>query len=290
MKAIKLASVFAVSAVAAAVSTTTFAADAVFSGYAGIAYYSGDGAEANYDYTGYGSVGELNIVVDTGSFYLRMDMNNVSSTDDSTFVLDEAYYTAGAVSFGDFDGSLSDSAVMYGGVKEGNDYSTDFDNTLGVRYAVNDDLTVAVEAEEGANDAYLTAAYSHDFGALALTVSGGYADTDADNATAAVGVSVPMGMATLQAYYQAGSVDDADVSSYGAGVDLALTDALTVSVAYYASGEDVTSDGVTTESGDTGITEGTVYYTVGDITYYATYLDYKAADSDYSILGVKASF
>lgn len=279
MKAIKLASIFAVTAIAAAVSTTTIAAEPVFSGSAGLKYTGGEGKS-----DAVGSEGEVNIIGDTGVVYFDLDMGTGDSADEGDhFILDEIYVTQGAVQFGDFDGSLSDSAVMYGGVEEGEDASSDLGLTLGARYAVSDSLTVALESVDGGNDAFATAAFTQDFGALALTLSGAAGLTTEESATTfAAGVSVPLGMATVQAYVQSGSTDDTtDIGSMGLGVDLAISEALTVSAAMYDNTE---------SDADDSITEITAYYTAGDLTYYATTLMYDVDASDYSIVGIKASF
>ena len=274
MKAIKLASVFAVTAVAAAVSTVSVAAEAppaVFTGYAGLVYQGGEGKT-----DGTKSKGEVNIIADTGVVYFDVDMVN------GAFVLDEAYVKQGAVSFGDFDGSLSDSAVMYGGVEEGNDYSTDLGITLGVRYQVMDGLKVAVEAVENNKDVFLAAAYTMPIGPASLTVSGAFGNTDDTTQTVAVGVSVPAGeMITFEAYTQSGKNNGASLSSIGAGVDVALSDALTLSAAFL---DDTETDA------DDSVTEVSLFYTAGDLTYYATTLQYAEDGKDYSLVGVKASF
>ncbi|TDO99491.1 hypothetical protein [Marinomonas balearica] len=282
MKAIKLASVFAVSAVAAAVSTTTFAAEPVFSGTAGLVYTSAeaDGGDS------WGSKGEVNIIADTGVVYFDLDMK------DGAFVLDEAYVKQGAVSFGDFDGTLVDSAVMYGGVEEGNDFSTDFGITLGARYDVMPGLTVALEAVEGSAGTFGAFSYTADLGAAELTLSGGASvGTDKSNQAVAVGVSVPAGdMVTVQAYYQTGEEADADIGSMGAGIDVAVSDELSISAAMYTDQEYTAKKKAAGKDED--ITEVSAYYTAGDLTYYATFLsgDADKGSNDYSLVGVKASF
>ena len=273
MKAIKLASIFAVSAIAAAVSTTTFAADPVFSGSAGMYFTSNDAADTDDEYS---SDGEVNIIGDTGVVYFDMDMSSGS------FILDEAYVTQGAVQFGDFDGSLIDSAVMYGGVDEGDDYSKDGGATLGVRYAVSDDLTVAFEATDGSDNDGIGVSYSADLGVAALTISGGVQGDD--GSLVAAGVEMPLGSATLAGYVQQGTDEDnTDVASMGVGVDFAVSDALSISAAYLA---DTESDG------DINNMEITAYYTAGDITYMVDYLDYSedAGSSDWIKVGATASF
>lgn len=289
MKAIKLASIFAVSAVAAAVSTTTIAAEGVFSGSAGMYLNSYDTSDDKYT-----SDGELNIIVDTGVVYIDMDMGTVNTDTDgdsedegatdnaNSFVIDEAYVTQGAVQFGDFNGSLVDAAVMYGGTEGGNDYSSDLGGTLGVRYAVSDDLTVAFEATDGSDDDGFGVSYTADLGVASLTVSGG---TQGDDGSAiAAGVEMPLGAATLSGYYQSGtSTADADIGSIGLGVDFAVSDALAVAAAYLEDTE---------ATADTSNIEISVFYTAGDIEYVATYIDYSedSGSEDYMILGARASF
>jgi len=292
MKAIKLASIFAVSAVAAAVSTTTFAADGVFSGSAGMYLNTYDTSDNSYS-----SDGELNIIIDTGVVYIDMDMATISgdgvsvsedgeADDDnethSGLILDEAYVTQGAVQFGDFDGSLSDSAVMYGGTEEGNDYSDDLGATLGVRYSVSDDLTVSFEATEGTDDDGFGVSYSADLGVAALTISGGVQGDD--GSAFAAGVEMPLGAATLSGYVQSGTTTaDADMGSIGLGVDFAVSDALAVAAAYLEDTE---------ATADTSNIEISAFYTAGDIEYVATYIDYSedSGSEDYMIFGARASF
>lgn len=272
MKAIKLASIFAVSAVAAAVSTTTFAADPVFSGSAGMYLNTYDTSDNKYT-----SDGEVNIIGDTGVVYFDMDMSSGS------FILDEAYVTQGAVQFGDFDGSLIDAAVMYGGVEEGNDISTDGGSTLGVRYAVSDELTVAFEAEDGSDDDGFAASYSMDLGVASVTISGG---TAGDDSAFTAGVEMPVGGLTLAGYVQQGEVADADIASMGVGVDFAVSDALSVSAALLTDSEAVTAS-------DASNIEISAFYTAGDIEYVATYVDYTedaSSKEDYMIFGARASF
>lgn len=284
MKAIKLASIFAVTAVAAAVSTTTVAAEPVFSGTAGLTYTFGEGRENVY-----GSEGEVNIIGDTGLIYFDIDMQvEEDGTDFNTnedtgnFQLDEIYVKTGAVSFGDFDGSLVDAAVQYASVEEEEDYSTDLDITLGVRYAVSEELDVALEMEQGEGDLYLAAAYTASFDTGSVTVSGGVGDTEETTAVLAIGASVAAGDAvTLAGYFQVGEDEGADLGSFGIGADIVLSEELVVSVALNDDTE---------EDGDSSIVEATVNYTVGDLRYYVTYLAYEADGSDYGIAGVEASF
>ncbi|GAB3481406.1 hypothetical protein [Marinomonas epiphytica] len=286
MKAIKLASVFAVSAVAAAVSTTTLAAEPVFKGTAGLSYKSVDNGTDTA-----GSEGEVNIIGDTGVVYFDLDMEGDTTGSDGGFDLDEIYVKQGAVQFGDFDGSMGDDAAFSAGVEEDNDGAKeDLGTGLGIRYAVSDELTVALEVAEGENKGAIAFNYATDVSGVTLGVSGG---ANSDEHILTLGASVPAGIATISAFYQTGSrVDtattDKDVSNYGLGLDLALTEELSAAVQYYTlDGE--ASAGVDLK--DQGITEGTVNYQVGDIRYYATYVDYEDdATADYSVVGAEVSF
>ncbi|WP_438467053.1 hypothetical protein [Marinomonas sp. PE14-40] len=261
MKAIKLASIFAVSAVAAAVSTTTIAAEPVFSGDAGLSYTDTDGSDGSY-----GSEGEVNIKIDTGVVYMDLDWE---SGDDGGFDLDEAYVTQGAVQFGDFDGSLIDSAAVYGGVDNGDDYVSDLSANLGVRYAVTDELTVAFEATQDTDNDGLAVAYTTDLDVATLYLSGGIHGDD--GSAVAVGAEIPLGNAfTLAGYAQSGTTTaDADMGSYAIGFDFAVSDALTLSAAYM---ED-------TETDDVSNVEFTAFYTAGDVTYMVDYVDYSDEDT-----------
>ncbi|MCB5160807.1 hypothetical protein [Marinomonas algarum] len=307
MKAIKLASVFAVSAVAAAVSTVSVAAEPVFSGTAGLYYTSyedgatytdDDGVEQFYSDNA-SSDGEVNIIMDTGVVYFDLDMENGS---DGGFQLDEAYVTQGAVQFGDFDGSLIDSAAYSAGVWEDlDDAKFVLGNDLGVRYSVNDSLTVSAEIAEGENDGSLAVAYETEMAGLTLGVSGGFnlsSDDAKEGKVLTLGVSAPLGMATLSSFVQVGSTEDQDVMNTGIGIDLPLSDQLSVALQYYTEGGEVTAsmveDDATLTKGadlaDKGITEATVYYAVGDVTYYATYVAKEISDADYSVIGATVSF
>ncbi|MEO9655614.1 hypothetical protein [Marinomonas sp.] len=286
MKAIKLASVFAVTAVAAAVSTTTIAAEPVFKGTAGLSYKSVDkGADSA------GSEGEVNIIGDTGLVYFDLDMEGDSTGSDGGFDLDEIYVKQGAVQFGDFDGSMGDDAAFSAGVEEDlDDAKEDLGTGLGIRYAVSDELTVALEVAEGENKGAIAFNYATDVSGVTLGVSGG---ASSDEHILTLGASIPAGIATITAFYQTGSfVDtattDKDASNYGLGLDLALTEELSAAVQYYTlDGED--SAGV--DRKDDGLVEATVNYTVGDIRYFATYVDYEdKATADYSVVGAEASF
>lgn len=292
MKAIKLASVFAVSAVAAAISTTTFAAEPTFKGTAGLEYKS---QEAGSDAAA--SRGEVNIIGTVGSVYFDLDMEGDTTTADGGFDLDEIYVTQGAVKFGDFDGSLADDAAFSAGVEEDlDDAKYTLGDRLAVRYSVNDALTVAVEAAEGSDKGTLAALYKTEFSGLTLGVSGAYRLSKSINATTnqdkndyvvTLGVSAPLGMATLSSFVQAGSKGDADVMNTGIGLDLPVSEQLTFALQHYVEGGEVSKGKDLT---DKGVTEATAYYAVGDVKYYASYISKEAKDSDYSVVGAKVSF
>lgn len=272
MKAIKLASVFAVSAVAAAVSTTTIAAEPVFSGTAGLSYNAESGGES------WSSAGEVNIIADTGVVYFDLDMNTAAGN----FVLDEAYVKQGAVSFGDFDGSISDDARYTAGVWEKGEYSDGSVTDLGVRYVVMDGLTVALEMDEGHDGVGAAVKYSQDLSGMTLGLSAGSfsgetpAGVKNETTNYSVGVKAPLGMATVIASYSGGETNSADFSTAVLGADVAVSDALSVSAQYSADLENELNN-----------TEITAYYTAGDITYFATSL---TGDKEATTLGAYASF
>ena len=301
MKAIKLASVFAVTAVAAAVSTTTFAAEPVFKGTAGLEYQSFEEDSTSSDQAV--SRGEVNIIGDTGVVYFDLDMSNTEKSDASGFVLDEIYVKQGAVEFGDFDGTILDSVAYNAGVEQDEDVAKeDFGDDLGIRYMVSDELTVALEISEGENVGSLAVAYSTEVSGLTLGVSAGYkmSDDDLDDQLLTVGIKAPLGMATLSSFVRAGSIGDNDVMNYGVGIDLPVSEQLAFAVQYYTRDGEVTAamveddDTGTLTAGDDvvdgGILEATAYYTVGDVSYYVSYLDYEAENADMSIVGAKVAF
>jgi hypothetical protein len=299
MKAIKLASVFAVTTVAAAVSTATFAADAVFKGTAGLEYKSYlDDASTKADAAG--TNGEVNIVGDTGVVYFKLDMEGSTVKSNGTpqdtksntaLNLDAIYVKQGAVKFGDFDGSLVDAAALSAGVREDNDDAKyDLGDDLGIRYAVNDSLTVAVEVAEGGNKGTLSASYKMDLAGGTLAVSGGYKSVkNVDNQILTVGFSAPLGMATLSTFIQAGSKADLDVMNTGVGLDLAVTEQVSLAAQYYTEAGEA-SKGV--DKVDAGVMELTAYYQAGDIQYYASYIGYEGNNdvNNYSVVGAEVSF
>jgi hypothetical protein len=290
MKAIKLASVFAVTAVTAAVSTATFAAEPVFKGTAGLFYKSYlDDKNTNDDKAV--SNGEVNIIGDTGVVYFDLDMSNVDSSEASGFVLDEIYVKAGAVQFGDFDGSLVDAAALSSSVREDDDDAKyDLGDDLGIRYMVNDNLTVALEVAEDDNKGTLSASYEMGVAGGTLAVSGGYKFVDnVDNQILTVGYSAPIGMLTLSTFIQAGSKADLDVMNTGIGLDVALTEQVSLAAQYYTEAGEA-SKGVDKE--DAGVMEVTGYYKSGDIKYYASYVGYEGDNdvNNYTVVGAEVSF
>ncbi|MEP3350475.1 MAG: hypothetical protein ABJN96_11055 [Marinomonas sp.] len=279
MKAIKLASIFAVSAVAAAVSTTTMAAEGVFSGTAGLNYVLTDGAQE------WVSEGEVNITIDTGVVYVDLDMEDESTAgSDGGFDLDEIYIKQGAVKFGDFDGSISDDAVTGTGVYlEDTEYSDGSVTDLGIQYAVSDELTVALEMAEGYDGFGFAASFSTDLEALTLKASAGsYSGEDVSTATDlettnfTVGVEATAGIATLGASYSAGTTDDVDFSVMVLGADFAISEAVSFSAQYNSDIENEVNN-----------LEITAYYTAGDVTYYAANV---SGDAEATVLGAYVSF
>lgn len=276
MKAIKLASVFAVSAVAAAVSSTTFAAEvppAVFTGTAGLNYVLTDGAEE------WASEGEVNIIADTGVVYFDLDMD----TAEGDFNLDEIYVKQGAVKFGDFDGSISDDAVTGTGVYlEDTEYSDGSVTDLGIQYAVSDELTVALEMAEGYDGFGFAAAFATDLEGLTLEASAGSysgedsTGTELETTNFTLGVSATAGMATLGASYSSGTTDDEDFSVMVLGADLTVSEAVSFSAQYNSDIENEENN-----------LEVTAYYTAGDVTYYFANV---SGDAEATVLGAYVDF
>ena len=304
MKAIKLASVFAVSAVAAAVSTSTFAAEPVFSGEAGIEYTSYYGnAKANNDLVDGTDIGELELSIDTGVVYAEIEVATTGVDEATKIGFEKLYVKQGAVSFGRFDGSVSTGAFfgmdeIHGGVdlKTGDG---DTDNT-GVRYKVAPGLTVALEATNNDNDdSDVGAAISYvaDLEGVKLGISGGAID---DANAVNVGAQFNAGPATISLNYGVGetgtktaTTTTSDVEEVGFGIEFAATEALTLTLQYAKNLEQSAADKAAGLSDD-----GTYFiaaYKAGDLTYYfENYngdIDYSAGKgTEKNIIGVKASF
>ncbi len=264
MKAIKLASIFAVSAVAAAVSTTTIAADAVFTGEAGIEYtsYYGD-SKGTSDLVDGTDVGEVELKVDTGVVYAEIEIGTTGADEATKIGMEKLYVKQGAVSFGRFDGTVATGAYMgidenFGGV----DLATaagDTDNT-GVRYAVAPGLTVALEATTSTatddSDVGVAASYVADLGGFKAGISAGsIGDANAVN----VGLQMDAGAATVSVSYgvgEKGTGTTTDAEGYGVSLQFAASDALNLGLEY-ASDEEAKVDG----------TYFYAKYTAGDLTY-----------------------
>ncbi|MCO4786274.1 MAG: hypothetical protein KC467_10170 [Marinomonas atlantica] len=290
MKAIKLASVFAVSAVAAAVSTSTFAAEPVFSGKAGLEYtsYYGD-SKAKNDLADGTDVGEVELSIDTGIVYAEIEVATTGADEGTSVNFEKLYVKQGAVSFGRFDGSVAANAFM--GMDEigytGIDLRTaqgDTDNT-GLRYAVAPGLTVALEATTNStDDSDVGAAISYvaDLEGIKLGISGGaIGDANAVN----VGAQFNAGPATFSLNYGTGErgTDPAttDVEEVGFGIEFAATEALTLTLQYAKDLE-----GVNEEDG----TYFVASYGAGDLTYYFKNYNGVYAGVEKNVLGVTASF
>lgn len=291
MKAIKLASVFAVSAVAAAVSTSTFAAEPVFSGEAGIEYtsYYGD-SKAKGDLADGTDIGEIEISVDTGVVYAELEIAGTDSDENVDIGLEKLYVKQGAVSFGRFDGSVAAGAFM--GMDEigytGLDLRTeqgDTDNT-GVRYAVAPGLKVALEATSNTatedSEVGVALSYVADLEGVKLGISGGVLE---DSNSVNVGAQFNAGPATFSVNYGVGERWDKDNSVWidaeeaGFGVEFAATEALTLTL-QYANELEADEDG----------TYFIAAYKAGDLTYYFENYNGEYAGMEANIVGVKASF
>ncbi|MEO9275781.1 hypothetical protein ABFY09_13075 [Marinomonas sp. 5E14-1] len=282
MKAIKLASVFAVSAVAAAVSTTTMAAEAVFSGTAGIEYTTTDKADT-VDGT---DLSEIELAVDTGVVYAELEIAGTQDDENVDIGLEKIYVKQGAVSFGRFDGSVSTGAFMgaldeqFGGV----DLTTTGDtDDAGVRYKVTPEFTVAVEATDSTDtedsDIGVAASYVTSFDSFKVGISGGSVG-DANSVN--VGVATTAGPLTLSLDYgvgASGAEGETDIERLTTTATFAATEALSFAI-------EVVSDLEAEQSGSYFIAQ----YAVGDLTYYVN--GYRGAlnDVDSTNVGVEASF
>ena len=325
MKAIKLASVFAVTAVAAAVSTATFAADAIITGEAGVEYvqYHGSASDTKGDTADGTDLGELELHVDTGIVYAELEFKTTGEDEGTDINMEKLYVKQGAVSFGRFDGSVATGAFMgmdeiFGGVdtRDNRVVNKETDNT-GIRYKVTPEFTVAVEASGSRNvrvasgtgatavtaqekiDSEIGGAlyYVKDFGVVKLGVSAGaIGDTNAYN----IGAQTTVGMATISANYGAGkTIDDVDTDSSSATTDveqaqiniaLAVTDALTLTYEY---ARDLENSGKAGKADHVDATYFIAEYAVGDLTYY--YKNYNGdaelnSDIGKNIVGVKVFF
>jgi hypothetical protein len=295
MKAIKLASIFAVSAVAAAVSTTTIAAEPVFSGQAGVYYKHYGDSVTTKDVASGTDVAELELAIDTGVVYLEFEMAGDANADETVnFGLEKAYVTQGAVQFGRFDGTLSDAAAL--GVNENSgvqvaDNGSDTDSTA-IRYALSDELSVAVESTQVGNNESskvgMTLSYIADMGAGEFGVSGG---SVGDSSVLNAGYAMDVGSTTLAVSYGTGEGRDSstllleDYSSFAVSAQMTPTDATTLNVEYTINEEEVQTTKVETEAKGLYVYGS---YTAGDLEYYVEHYGEDFGDS--TEVGVKASF
>ncbi|MEP7727870.1 hypothetical protein [Marinomonas primoryensis] len=287
MKAIKLASVFAVTAVAAAISTATFAAEPVFSGNAGVEYVSQNDSTSELSGT---REFEVEVSVDSGIVYAELEFATTGEDDAVQVDMEKLYVKQGAVKFGRFDGTVATGSFFgmdeyYGGVDLETGAGNDTDNT-GVRYMVTPELTIALEATNAAGtedgEIGFAASYVMDFGGFKAGISGGaVGDANAVN----VGVQTVAGPATVSLNYGTGAkgvTGDTDVELMTASVAFAASEALTLTLEY-------TSDLEAEKSATYFVGE----YAAGDLVYYVKNYAGDAADLDsaeQTKVGVKASF
>ncbi|TPE49320.1 hypothetical protein FJM67_12090 [Maribrevibacterium harenarium] len=294
MKAIKLASVFAVTAVAAAVSTATFAAEPVFSGQAGLEMAmlgdKHDDATANGNNDTWGSKGEVNLNIDTGVVSTLIEFRGATAT------IVSAKVTQGAVSFGDFDGSIADDGYLKADRVIEGEYGDGSQTDLGIRYAVMPGLTVALEMATDQNGVGAAAKYSQDLGVANVTASfGTYAGETTsklkdEHTIYAIGASIPAGPATVTVSYAGGEYYDkaaktAEASKVGSvvvGATFAPTDALKLSVQHSMNQE-------AAKNADDSNTEVAAWFKAGDVTYYAASLTGDKS-MEKTVIGAKASF
>lgn len=324
MKAIKLASVFAVSAVAAAVSTATFAADAIITGDAGLEYVTYSENANGKSFSG-NKGAELELHVDTGVVYAELEFKTTggdaknNDADESVLVgLEKIYVTQGAVQFGRFDGSVSTGAFMgmdeiYDGVdlNTGQGTTGDTDDT-GIRYHVTPELTVAIEATEAVAAKAATSTYkatSPTTGTLTNTAA-----EDAKDSQIGFAVSYVHDFGAFKAGISGGKVEDATAVNigaqtvagpatfalnYGAGKTgtKVTTDVkqLSASVAVAATDALTLTLQYAKEMESDDKPAGTYFigeYAVGDLTYYVKNYagDVVAKNEHRTVVGVKASF
>jgi hypothetical protein len=291
MKAIKLASVFAVTAVAAAVSTATFAADAIITGEAGVEYVSYNSSANMNDAADGTGLGELELHVDTGLVYAELEFKTTDDSEDGygndegvKIGIEKLYVKQGAVSFGRLDGSVATGSFFgMDEIYDGVDLKTagDTDNT-GVRYKVTPELTVALEATAPTatedSEVGVAASYKKDFGFIKAGISGGaVGDSNAVN----VGIQTVSGPFTVSLNYGAGekgATGQTDVEQMTSSIALAATDALTFTLEY--------SNDLENE------TDGTYFIgelASGDLTYYVK--NYNGdLTVERTIVGVKTFF
>jgi hypothetical protein len=295
MKAIKLASIFAVSAVAAAVSTTTIAAEPVFSGNAGISHTFG----ATKDTLSGTEDAEIEIAIDTGVVYLEIEFGVGTGGESVTTGLEKAYVTQGALQFGRFDGTLAENGYL--GVNEigGLDLvsNSDTDDT-GVRYALSDELSVSIEGTQANgvadvdSEIGMALSYVADLGAGTFGISGG---SVGESSVVNVGYAMDLGGSTLAVAYAAGDQVDTDsksgdykevleVTNASISLQMTPTDATTLNIEY-ASNTSEEEGGVETDADGFYVYAS---YTAGDLDYYVEH--YGADFDDYTEVGVNASF
>ena len=280
MKATKIASIFAVTAIAAAVSTTTIAAEAVFSGEAGLQYKmldSGDVLDAS-------DFAEIELAIDTGLVYAEVEYGtNATASGKSTLDIEKIYVKQGAVQFGKFDGTLSDGAFygnddVYGGV-------TVASKQAAIRYEVAKGLKVAIEGSDAVDSDGNTvlgfaAVYKLDMGAAKVALSAGSLDEDT---VYNLGLQFTGGPATVSLNYGGGEVSDADKAEVNLTIEAALSDSFVVSLEY---GDDTESD-----ASDDGMVV-IASYTVDSVRYYVENGsgDFFGDAKEYTEIGAKVEF
>ena len=181
MKATKLISSFAVTAIAAAISTSSIASEPVFYGVASLEYYIEDGSENSFFTNNGQEDAELEFNLDTDVVHFEVEMQQ------KNFEVEEAYFKLGALTIGDFDGTIADDAFDVADQYLEKDYENVSAGNLGVarlgvRYDVSSDLKVALETAEAHDGIGVAFAYGTDIGDLGLELSGGsYLGEDANN-------------------------------------------------------------------------------------------------------------
>ncbi|MFT2096726.1 hypothetical protein ACMUMQ_00075 [Marinomonas sp. 2405UD66-6] len=309
MKAIKLTSIFALTSVAAAISTTSIAAEPVFSGTASAEYVINDGTTDELSYFGsYEDNTELEFNIDTEIVHFEVEINNTGEDEDgdddkssSTVDIEEAYLTLGALTIGDVDGSIADNAFDVGAQL----VEADFENIDGldktdwaIIYEVSKNLDVAVEFEEGYDGVGFAVAYKDKFGDLGVEIAGGtYSgsndtdnDPDAEHKIFTFGLTYQAGPAKLFLAYLTGTEDDVDKTYLTLGTTIEAGD-FTIGLNH---NQDLDNEATNeTLSNVEAYVEYALPYE--GVSVYATALSGNldkdsTTESDFSLVGIKAEF
>ncbi|MEO9274073.1 hypothetical protein ABFY09_04365 [Marinomonas sp. 5E14-1] len=301
MKAIKLTSIFALTSLAAAISTTSIAAEPVFSGTVSTEYVINDGSADELSYFGsYEDNSEIEFNIDTDIIHFEVELGN-----DEDIEIEESYITLGALTIGDVDGSIADNAFDVGAQL----VEADFENIDGldatdwaVIYKVSKKLNIALEFEEDYDGVGFAVAYKDKFGDLGVEIAGGKysgnndsdSDPEKEHEIFTFGLTYQAGPAKLFLAYLTGS----ELVS-GSTVDKTyLTLGTTIKAGDFIIGLNHNQDLDNEATNETlSNVEAYVEYALPyeGVSVYATALSGNldkdsTAESDFSLVGIKAEF